>query len=230
MRAPALAALMACLSAAPALAGSTRPVVLELFTSEGCNSCPPADAVLSELAASGSNLLPLAFHVTYWDRLGWPDPFALPAATQRQHDYAAVLGSDSVYTPQMVVDGTHDVIGSDRAGVLRAVAQQRGQASHAVPVTLARSGGEIAITVASGEAIPANVLVAGYDSRHATAVKHGENAGRTLVESNVVRGLSRAGSWRGEAVTLRAKLPPGEHIAVLLQAEGGRILGAAQID
>ncbi len=222
------AGLLAWTSAAKA--EHARPVVLELFTSEGCSSCPPADDVLSELANTRQDVLALAFHVTYWDRLGWPDPYALEAATQRQRDYASLLNSDAIYTPQMVVDGVHDVVGSDRAGVLAAVRHQLWDAASPVNLTLARSGGEVTVTVGAGTPQAASVLIAGYDSRHATAVKHGENAGRTLYESNVVRGLSRAGIWQGAPATLHAALPQGEHLAALLQAADGRILGAARLE
>ena len=186
--------------------------------------------MLSDLAASRTDVLPLAFHVTYWDRLGWPDPFALEQATQRQRDYAAILQTDSIYTPQMVVDGVHDVVGSDRRGVLAAISRQFRAAAAAVPVSLARTSGGVKVTIGAGAPANASVLIAGFDSQHSTAVRHGENAGKTLVESNVVRGLVRAGDWRGEAVSLQAALPAGEHLAALVQSSDGHILGAARLD
>jgi len=224
----------ACIFAAPAWAAQQRPVVLELFTSEGCSSCPPADALLSELAKARADVLPLAFHVTYWDRLGWPDPYALEAATRRQEHYAGTLGLESIYTPQMVVDGVRDVVGSDRSGVLAAVHQQQAAAQSAISLTVARDASGVTVAVGAGAPpmapVAATVLLAGYDSSHLTAVRHGENAGRLLAESNIVRGLSRAGDWHGSAVSLHAALPPGEHLAVLLQAADGRILGAARVE
>lgn len=230
MRNAGLAALITCLIALPAWAAQTRPVVVELFTSEGCNSCPPADEVLSDLAASRSDVLPLAFHITYWDRLGWPDPFALEAATQRQRDYAALLQSDSIYTPQMVIDGVHDVVGSDQRGVLAAINRQFRAAAAAVPVSLARDGKTVKVSIGAGAPAAASVLIAGFDSQHTTAVRHGENAGKTLVESNIVRGLVRAGEWHGDAAAFQAALPAGEHLAALLQASDGHILGAARLN
>src|SRR5579859_2803882 len=133
------AATLVLSCAAVTAAAETRPVVVELFTSEGCSSCPPADALLSELARSRPDVLPLAFHITYWDRLGWPDPFALRAATDRQRDYAGTLGLDSIYTPQMVVDGRRDVIGSDRGSVLAALHQAAAAAPPPVPLHLVRA-------------------------------------------------------------------------------------------
>src|ERR1700761_4076788 len=98
------------------------PVVVELFTSQGCSSCPPADAFLTDLARQRRDILPLAFHVTYWDYLGWKDLYSLDAATARQRDYARHLGEDGVYTPQMVVDGAKGFVGSSRAEGLSAIA------------------------------------------------------------------------------------------------------------
>lgn len=212
--------------AAPTPTPGARPVVLELFTSEGCSSCPPADALLGELARTRPDVLALAFHVTYWDRLGWPDPFALEAATARQRDYAAQMRSDSIYTPQMVVDGVHDVVGSDRDGVLAAVRRSQPAAAAPVALSLRRDADTVTVDIAAAPGA-GTLLLAGFDPRHTTVVRRGENAGRTLAESNIVRGLVRAGAWRGGAATLTAHRPAGERVAALLQADDGRILGAA---
>src|SRR5437868_14761375 len=128
-----LVLVSALLAAAPAVAGeTTRPIVVELFTSQGCSSCPPADALLGELARR-DDVLPLAFHVDYWDRLGWKDPFSSAAATARQRTYARQLDAANVYTPQMVVDGRIDVVGSYRDQVLRAIDRARQDAA-TVPI------------------------------------------------------------------------------------------------
>src|SRR5262252_1517002 len=119
---------------APLVAGESR-VVVELFTSEGCSSCPPADALLAELA-SRPEVLALSFHVDYWDRLGWKDPFSSPAATERQQRYASVLGLATVYTPQIVVDGKWQAVGSDRVEVEQAL-KAAGRSRDEVPVVLA---------------------------------------------------------------------------------------------
>src|SRR6266436_6799791 len=122
------------LGIAPLHAGE-RPTVVELFTSEGCSSCPPADALLAELAGR-PEVLALSFHVDYWDRLGWKDPFSSPAATARQHRYARLLGLATVYTPQIVVDGRWQAVGSERGDVERALDLARRNRDR-VPVALA---------------------------------------------------------------------------------------------
>ncbi len=228
MRVLAGLVLVVALGAAPSQGRDAplRPVVAELFTSEGCSSCPPAEALLAELARRRPDVLALAFHVTYWDDLGWPDRFALPAATARQRAYAARLHLESVYTPQLVVDGVRDVVGSDSDAVQAALASAARHIPPRVPLAVTRVGGGVRVTVGRGQG-NATLFLLGYDSRHSTAVLHGENAGRVLFEANVVRAIRSLGEWRGSAVLVDATPPPGEHLAVLLQAADGRILDAA---
>jgi hypothetical protein len=230
MRGAVWLGLAAMVASVPTAGAQTRPTVVELFTSEGCSSCPPADAVLSDLAAAGPDVLPLAFHITYWDRLGWPDPFALTDATDRQRDYAAMLNLDSIYTPQMVVDGRTDVIGSDRGGVNAAVRHAAAAAPPAVPLRLARAGRQIVLEVGEGAGGRASLLLIGYDSEHRTKVRRGENAGSTLTESNIVRGLTRVADWHGAKLTVQAAPPAGERLAAILQAADGQVLGAARLE
>lgn len=213
-------------SPAAPMAGAVRaPVVVELFTSQGCSSCPPADALLGELAKR-DDVLPLAFHIDYWDRLGWKDPFSLPAATARQRAYAKSLGKSNVYTPQMMVNGTRDVIGSDRAKVTQAIADAP---KATVPLGLSLAGKSLSLAVGAGAGAGRLWLVA-YDSKHETQVRAGENAGRKLVNVNIVRAVEPLGDWTGEVLTLQPGLPvTGGNVAVLLQAPNGRILGAASI-
>jgi hypothetical protein len=201
------------------------PVVVELFTSQGCSSCPPADAFLTDLARQRRDVLPLAFHVTYWDSLGWKDPYSLDAATARQRDYAHHLNDDGVYTPQMVVDGATGFVGSSRSQGMSAIAAA---AHKPVAVALARDGQTLAITVGTGTG-RAQMLLVGFDPSHETHVGRGENGGRTLTETNIVRSLTPIGTWTGSAVALRQLPPAGEGFAVLLQAEDGRIIGAARL-
>ncbi|HEY4043693.1 MAG TPA: DUF1223 domain-containing protein, partial [Rhodopila sp.] len=210
---------------AGAVHAQDAPVVVELFTSQGCSSCPPADAFLTDLARQRRDVLPLAFHVTYWDYLGWKDPYALDAATARQREYARHLGDDGVYTPQMVVDGGKGFVGSSRAEGLGAIAAA---GRKIVPVSVMRDGASLLVKVGPGSGT-AQVILVGFDPAHETPVGRGENSGRTLHETNIVRSLTPLGGWTGAAVTLRPAPPAGEGFAVLLQAEDGRIIGAARL-
>lgn len=224
MRAALLAAtlLVAVAPRAILAAEPVRPVVVELFTSEGCSSCPPADALLTELAGR-PDILPLAFHVTYWNSLGWRDPFSLEAATARQRGYQSISSQGGSYTPQMVIEGHIDAIGSDRPAVVHALAS--GAPAPGPALRLRRDGGRVTVEVGAG--VGGQVLLVGFDARHVTAVGRGENAGRTLVESNVVRGIAPLGAWDGTARRWTVPAPSGERVAVLVQAADGRMLGAA---
>ncbi len=221
----------AMLTAAAALAvpapvrAATRLVVAELFTSQGCSSCPPADAVLAELAANRPDVLALALHVTYWDRLGWRDPYGLEAATRRQRGYAGLSAIGGIYTPQMVVDGHIDVVGSDRPGVLAALARAAGKVPPAPPLHLSRRDGALVATIGAG-AGRGQMLLLGFDALHTTAVARGENAGRRLANANVVRTIENLGEWRGTEMQVTAAAPAGERHAVIVQGEDRRILAA----
>lgn len=215
MRIPA-AILAALILAAPAQA---RPVLVELFTSESCSSCPPADALLVDLARSG-DVLALGFHVDYWNGLGWRDRYASPAATQRQRDYAARLGG-GVFTPEIVVDGRAPLVGSDRDAVLAAI-----NAAGAAPGPALRlhvDAGQVTVSVDAG-AGAGQVLLIGYDPAHRTAIGGGENTGREIAEANVVRGIVPAGAWQGHSVQLHPRRPVGERLAAILQAPDGHVL------
>jgi hypothetical protein len=206
------------------------PIVVELFTSQGCSSCPPADALLGRLAEQG-DILPLAFHVTYWDRLGWPDTLGLEEGTARQEFYARTLGLGRLYTPQMVVDGRVDVVGSDEARVRRALDLIAGHREKG-PIVEVKDG---RLSVGPGAAPEAVVWLAAYDRRHEIVIERGENRGRTLAYHQAVRELIELGRWRGEALELALPLErlvregrDGAAILVQRQADGA-ILGAARI-
>jgi hypothetical protein len=210
------------LAAMPASA-DPRPVVVELFTSQGCSSCPPADALLGELAGR-SDVVALGFHISYWDSLGWKDPLSNQGSTDRQKAYARAFDS-RVYTPQIVVDGTSEMIGSDRAAVLAALGTARPEAIAAVSFAADRRSVAIGAGDGKGEALLVRFL------RHRTTdVAAGENAGRILRDANGVRELTTLGAWDGSALNFPIE-PPGadEGLAVLVQAPDGHMLGAAAL-
>jgi hypothetical protein len=209
---------------APALAAE-RPVVVELFTSQGCSSCPPADALLSTLA-DRPGVLALAFHVDYWNRLGWVDPFSGAWATARQNAYAAQWGADQIYTPQAVIDGATDAVGSDRSALEAAITAAKTDPS--VPLAIAAAAGTLQVTVDAAAPAGAVLWLVGFDNRHETPVRRGENAGQTLVDRNVVRSLTRLDGWTPGG-TVAAARPAGDQAAVLLQGPDGHILGAARL-
>ena len=224
---------LASLLAAAAIGGCSasaapRPVVVELFQSQGCSSCPPANANLAAVADK-PGVIALNFSVTYWDDQGWKDTFAQPRFTARQWDYAHGFGHGNVFTPQIVVDGRHDGVGADPGDFAHLV--DSGAADAAGPsVSLAPA----AATIGAGAkpAVAADVWLVRYDPRVLQVpIKGGENGGRTLPHKDIVRELVRIGGWDGAAETL--PLPPatqgGLVSAILVQAaHGGPILAAAK--
>jgi hypothetical protein len=182
-------------------AAAPVPVVVELFTSEGCSSCPPADALLSKLAREqsvpGAQIIPLGMHVTYWNSLGWKDPASLQSATDRQQHYGAEWSTDRIYTPQAVVDGREELVASDEAGLTRAISRAARQPHARVAFTAAIEEDWIVTTLAVSD-VPADVkepLDAAFfvtEDRLTSVVKRGENGGRTLHHDAVVR-LAREG-------------------------------------
>jgi hypothetical protein len=212
---------------AETLAAEERPTLVELFTSEGCSSCPPADALLVDLARR-PDVLALSFHVDYWDKLGWKDPFSSPAATQRQQHYADLLHLATVYTPQIVVDGKWQAVGSNRAEVRRAIDSAQRTRDH-VPIALDLRLGRAKIEIGpGGEAEPAALLLIGFDRRHVSAVARGENSGHTLAHVDVVRSIEEVAQYDGRAQSIEALIrAPAERVAAILQARDGRVLGVA---
>ena len=224
MRSALLLAVAAIgLGTAPAHAGS--PVLVELFTSQSCSSCPPADALLARLAER-PDVLALDLHVTYWNQLGWHDPFSLEAATARQRDYAARLGLDEIYTPQLVAGGRHQVVGSDAAAVGAALAAAKAEAGPDVAVALRATGAGVTIDIGAGSGA-ATLWLAGFDPRAVTHVGGGENGGRTLAEANVVRAIAPVAAWRGAPLRLTLPRPAGTRVAAFLQAADGTVLATA---
>lgn len=204
-------------------APSDVPVVVELFTSEGCSSCPPADAVLARLEEKqpvpGVLVIPLAHHVDYWDSLGWPDPFAASAATKRQHSYRGN------YTPQAVVDGAAEMVGSRGSALESAIAEAAKRPHVKVSITAGAQSGEVTV---SAPAVPdSEIMIALVQARARIAVPRGENGGRTLDHTAIVREMKS-----GPHATF--KLPKGLEakdarvVALLQERASRRILGAAQ--
>jgi len=222
--------LVLMVAATAGAASGTRPAVVELYTSQGCSSCPPADALLGELSGR-ADVLALSFHVDYWDKLGWRDRFSLPAAGERQLNYVRRFGQDWVYTPDIVIDGRSDVLSVDRQELLRRLGGRR----DGVPLHLAVQGGDLVINVGAAPAATASaVVLIGYQPKAVTAIGQGENAGRELHEFNIVRSFATLGSWQGSADEWRVSLKtlPAEaaRVAVLVQQLGpGPIVGAASL-
>ncbi|MBV8402778.1 MAG: DUF1223 domain-containing protein [Gammaproteobacteria bacterium] len=218
--------VLACCGTAAANAQS-RPLVVELFTSQGCSSCPPADARLGQWSAR-HDVIALAFHVDYWDELGWRDRFALPQSVERQDNYARALHHATVYTPELVIDGRFDALGTDDSAVERALAAPRSSG----PLTLSLQNDAVLIALgASPQAAPCDVWLVPYLRHARSAIGRGENAGRTLEEFNIVRELRALGGWTGDARAFRvtrSSLPAdATDIAVLVQRAGqGPIIAA----
>ncbi len=215
-----------------AAAGEKPLTVVELFTSQGCSSCPPADAYLGKLAER-SDILALSIHVDYWDYIGWKDTFAKPEYGTRQRKYAQKLGLGYVYTPQMVIQGMAHTTGSDKDTVERLIGDLKGLKR--LDVTALREGDSFNVTVPAGDPEEAKVLFVTYDARHDTVIRRGENSGHTLSYYNVVRELSEIGRWTGEAAKIpvpdaSARLAGHDGGAVLVQSKKtGRILGAVKL-
>lgn len=230
-----LTSVVVCtLLALPAFAGGGKKVVVELFTSQGCSSCPPADAFLGELAKR-NDVIALSFHVDYWNYIGWNDPFSSPEATARQRAYGRVMKKRYVYTPQMVVDGRAETVGSDRATVSSLIAMAAAAQKIEIDVTHNKDGSaDIRVPDAlSGGARKGELWIGFYDAAVKTQVRAGENRGETITNANIVRSYKRIGDWDGNAlathVDLKALGATGrDGCVIVLQAPGhGPIIGAA---
>jgi hypothetical protein len=246
MSAGALAALAILTVAERGMAGSDLEragqgkTVIELFTSQGCSSCPTADALLGELADQPS-FVALSFSVDYWDYLGWRDTLASPSNSERQRNYARARGDGRVYTPQMVVDGVTHVNGGDEAALKAAVAAAEKRLAHVkVPITMHADGDTLVIDVGAApegsDKLAATVWLAIAKEVEKVEITRGENRGRDLSYHHAVRELSPIGMWQGEAMTLRLPLKDlktmgGDCLFALLQVEDfGPILGGAEFE
>jgi hypothetical protein len=210
----------------------TGPVVVELFTSQGCSSCPPADALLHKLAER-EDVLPLALHVDYWDYIGWKDQFADPAHTRRQKAYAHAAGRTMIYTPQMIVQGIDDVIGTQAMRIAELVQSYRAEPGR-VTLDVVRNGDTATIKLAPLADLRGDYVVqlVRYTPRREISITRGELAGHTLSYANVVEDWRIVGEWPGdEAATLSFDLTGDLPAAVLIQDnEYGPIIAAARVE
>lgn len=233
IRMMAMAAALVALASEAATAGqSARNVVVELFTSQGCSSCPPADAYVGELAKR-DDVIALSFHVDYWNYIGWDDPFSSPEATARQRAYGRTLQKRYVYTPQIVVDGRAETVGSDRSTVDTLIRMAATAQKIEIVVAHNKDGtADIHVPAASGHG-PGEVWIGFYDSAVATEIRAGENRGATIVNANIVRVYKRIGTWSGavldKRVDLKALGAKGRDgcVIVLQMPNNGPIIGAA---
>ncbi len=228
--------MIACCSVGAAAPSAPVAVtsVLELFTSQGCSSCPPADALLAGIARK-PDIVAVSFPVDYWDYIGWKDTLASPAFAARQKAYAAAHGDGHVYTPQAVIDGVSGVVGSDSGEIQEAISAGKGRdGALSLSMRLSHSAGSLLIEVPEGEGGPAGVLVLRVTRTKTVHIGRGENAGRSVTYTNVVRAIEKVGEWTGSNATFQTPDARGEDegFVVLVQKgtleKPGAILGAAK--
>jgi len=230
---------LAGLIAGPAAAAPTK-AVLELFTSQGCSSCPPADRLIAGYAKR-ADVLALSFPVDYWDYLGWKDTLASHDNSERQREYASARGDGEVYTPQMVVNGREHVVGSDDKAIEAAIARNAAGLTVPISITQTPDANTVSIGAATDPKVTKGTIwLVMYDPAVTVPIERGENSGKTVTYSNVVRKLRPIAMWKGEAMSI--DLPRSEmnqakvsRCAVLLQTEVGNglpgpIVGAATND
>jgi hypothetical protein len=217
---------LALLFAAGIVHAQSRATVVELYTSEGCSSCPPAEAQIGQLAKQ-DGIIALAFHVDYWDSLGWRDRFGLPESVARQRQYAHTLRLSSVYTPQLVIDGQRDLVGGGGIGSI-------GRNKPGVPVDISVRDGSLVVALGTQpqQSAACDVLLLGYLPEAVSKVTRGENAGHELHEFNIVRSVRNLGGWQGDQRTFNVPLstlaPDATGVVVLVQQrDQGPIVGAA---
>lgn len=241
LSAAALALTMSAIAAAPAANAGDRngAVVVELFTSQGCYSCPPAEKFLGDLSGQ-KTVIALEFHVDYWDDLvhggdgKWKDPFSKPAYTQRQRSYnQQIRRTGNVYTPQMVIDGKLEAVGSRRLSVLTAIRKAEQGLKDRVDVGVTLNSGKVEkVTLAGPVKATASVWLVRFIKSQETRVRSGENKGKALLSHNIVTGMQKIGKWSGIPAAIPVsgfELADGEGCAVLVQNNRhGPILGAAQ--
>lgn len=217
-----------------------RPLVIELFTSQGCSSCPPAERYVNSLA-NNPNLLPLAFHVDYWDQYGWKDPYSSPEHTQRQRQYRHHFHISSLYTPQVIVNGMHPSIGTKMDTINQFITSARRyiqQRDDTIPITFSEPEGMM-VNVFFGEGkysgrAPWVIWMFAYNKEETTQVRYGENSGKTLTGRNIVRAIRHVGNWEGKTKQFRIdtrNFQQYDALAFIIQQPGpGYIRAAATVD
>ncbi len=224
-------AILAALGLASTAAAQDNPVVVELYTSQGCSSCPPADAIMHDLAER-DDVIALALHVDYWDYIGWKDPFGNPAHADRQRAYAAYGNRRTIYTPEMIVGGVTDIVGAKPMALSKAISEHARMASK-VDLDLRRDGDMLYIdakTLADGLG-DMTVHMLRYTPMQTTKIKRGENRGRTLDYANVVEGWTVIATWDGRSpLDLTAAVEGDKPAVVIIQQDVvGPILAAARV-
>ena len=214
----------------PIAAQAEPVVVVELYTSQGCSSCPPADEYLATLVNDPS-IIPLAMHVDYWDYIGWADTFSMAKFTDRQQAYARAAGSRTIYTPQMIVGGVDRVEGNNPQAINALIRAHQNTATD-VALDVVRTGDKLAISakVIGATSGPLDVVVVRYHAQESVAIERGENAGRTVNYHNIVTAWDTIGEWSGAApLQMKATIKGDQDVVVILQQQGpADILAAAR--
>ena len=229
----ALALGAAAMFARLGYAAVPRPVVVELFTSQGCSSCPAADAFFETLKRK-PGVVALSYHVDYWDYLGWRDTLGSPEYSQRQYDYAKSRGDMNVYTPQMIINGVQHFVGNHQSKVSEGIAAADSSSSQWVDIAMSDNRTDVVIDIAAGEPTKkATLWLMAFAPSISTDIKKGENAGKTIAYHNVVRKMVPAGMWHGapaKIVLPRESVIPEDcksWVALLQEGKVGRVIGVA---
>lgn len=230
MRQIVSAAVGLCLSAGATLAESEQGVVVELFTSQGCSSCPPADELMGQIADT-PGVIGLALHVDYWDYIGWKDTFGQARFTERQKAYAHAMGEKMIYTPQIIVDGAAQVEGNQPAAVAQAISDAV-NAQGSISLSLIRNGDQVLINAQSANPLPKPALVqlVKYTDMAVVDIDRGENAGLSMTYHHVVTSWQKVGDWAGtEPLKLSVAAGSGPVVVIIQKAGPSDILAAAQL-
>lgn len=224
----------AAMLAKPVLAAAERPVIVELFTSQGCSSCPAADAYFKVLKEE-PGVVALSYHVDYWDYLGWRDTLGGAEFSQRQYDYAESRGDKNIYTPQTIINGSGHFVGSQRSKLSGAIDSARAEnPGHWVDIAMSDNATDVMINISAGRPMKeATLWLLAFTPSISTEIKKGENAGSTVDYHNVVRKMVPAGMWHGDAAKIvlpKSSVIPEDckgWVALLQEGKVGRVIGAA---